>query len=133
MSGHSQPRRVRNEAPWAVTVGYCRAIRVGPFVHVSGTAAVGADGTVGPIGDAYAQAQRCLEIILKSLQELGAGPEHVFRTRVYIRDAADWEGVGRAHGEVFASTPPASTMVVVGFLDPDMLVEMEADAFVPHN
>jgi enamine deaminase RidA (YjgF/YER057c/UK114 family) len=125
-----QLRRVHNSAPWAATVGYCRAIRSGPFIHVSGTAAVGADGRIGPRGDAGAQARRCLHIMLAALKELGADPVHVVRTRVYIRDAADWEAVGQAHGEVFADAPPASTMIVASFIDPDMLVEMEAEAIV---
>jgi enamine deaminase RidA (YjgF/YER057c/UK114 family) len=84
-----------------------------------------------PPGDAYGQARRCLEIIVAALAEAGAGPEHVVRTRVFLVRREDWEEVGRAHGEIFADTRPASTMVVVeGFIDPRWLVEMEADAVV---
>jgi enamine deaminase RidA (YjgF/YER057c/UK114 family) len=89
------------------------------------------DRGVDPPADAYGQARRCLEIILGALREAGAGAEHVVRTRTYITDAAHWEDVGRAHGEVFADVRPASTMVVAQLLDPRWLVEMEADAILP--
>ena len=123
-------RRVETSAPWAITVGYCRAVRAGNIVHVAGTAAAGADGRIVAVGDAYGQAKRCLEIIVAALEELGASPDDVVRTRMYVRDGRDWEKVGRAHGEVFARARPASTMVVTGFIDPDMLVEIEAEAIV---
>jgi len=122
--------RVETPAVWARTVGYCRAVRVGSVVHVSGTAAVQEDGSVGPVGDAYAQARRCLEIIVAALRELGAGPEHVVRTRMYVRHQEHWQDVGRAHGAVFADVRPATTMVFTGFIDPDMLVEIEAEAIL---
>jgi len=121
-------QQVETEAPWAATVGYSRAVRVGNAIHVSGTAAVGDDGRIVHPGDAYGQARRCLDIIVAALRELGAGPEHVVRTRMYVRSPDDWAEVGRAHGEVFASVRPATTMVFTGFIDPDMLVEIEADA-----
>jgi enamine deaminase RidA (YjgF/YER057c/UK114 family) len=96
---------------------------------VSGTAPVWPDGSCDP--DPGAQARRCLEIILAALAEVGAGPEHVIRTRMLLTDAADWEAVGRAHGEVFATVRPAATMVVVaGLLDPRWRVEVEAEALV---
>lgn len=117
--------------PWAATVGYSRAVRVGCHVHVSGTAAVQPDGTVGPVGDPGAQARRCIEIIVAALRELGARPEHVVRTRMYVKDPAHWEAVGRAHGEVFGDVLPATTMVFTGFIHPDMLVEIEAEAIIP--
>jgi enamine deaminase RidA (YjgF/YER057c/UK114 family) len=114
----------------AATVGYSRAVRVGNHVSVAGTAPVMPDGAEPPAG-AYEQARRCLEIIVGSLAELGAGPEHVVRTRVYLTRADDWPEVGRAHGEVFGESMPASTMVVVAaLLDPRWLVEIEADAVV---
>jgi len=113
----------------AATVGYSRAVRVGDVVSVAGTAPVMPDGA-DPPADAYGQARRCLEIIVAALAELGAGPEHVVRTRVYLTDAADWPEVGRAHGEVFADVRPASTMVVTALLDPSWRVEIEADAIV---
>jgi enamine deaminase RidA (YjgF/YER057c/UK114 family) len=119
------------DSPYAATVGYSRAVRVGDQIHVSGTAAVMPDGAPPPAG-AYAQARRCLEIIIAALEELGASPEHVVRTRVYITSAADWEEIGRAHGEVFGEIRPASAMLVItGLLDPRFLVEIEADAVVP--
>ncbi len=117
-------------SPWATTVGYSRAVRVGSQIHVSGTAPVMPDGAPPP-PDAYAQARRCLEIIVAALGELGARPEDVVRTRVYITSAEHWEGVGRAHGEVFGEILPASSMLVItGLLDPSYLVEIEADAIV---
>jgi enamine deaminase RidA (YjgF/YER057c/UK114 family) len=114
-------------SPFADTVGYSRAVRDGRHVYVSGTAPVGIDSD-----DPYAQAKRCLEIILDALRQLGAGPEHVVRTRIYVVDPADWEAVGRAHGEVFGPVRPASAMLVVaGLLDPAWKVEIEADALLP--
>jgi enamine deaminase RidA (YjgF/YER057c/UK114 family) len=113
-------------SPMAATVGYSRAVRVGPHVHVAGTAPVGSDAD-GP----YEQATRCLEIILAALAELGASAQDVVRTRVYLTDAKDWPDVGRAHGEVFGDVLPASAMIVVaGLLDPAWRVEIEADALV---
>src|SRR3954470_12449769 len=124
-------RIVPADSPYAPTVGYSRAVRVGDQIHVSGTAAVMPDGAPHPTG-AYAQARRCLEIILEALAELGARPEHVVRTRVYITASDDWEEIGRAHGEVFGEIRPASAMLVItGLLDPRFLVEIEADAVVP--
>ena len=114
-------------SPMAGTVGYSRAVRDGRHVHVAGTAPIGTDST-----DPYDQAKRCLEIITGALAELGAAPEHVVRTRVYLVDAADWEAVGRAHGEVFADVRPASAMLVIaGLLDPHWKVEIEAEALLP--
>ena len=114
----------------AATVGYSRAVRAGGVVSVAGTAPVMPDGG-DPPADAYGQAKRCLEIIVAALAELGAGPEHVVRTGVYLTRADDWEEVGRAHGEVFGDARPATTIVVVAaLLDPRWLVEIEADAIV---
>lgn len=113
----------------AATVGYSRAVRVGDHVSVAGTAPVMPDGA-DPPADAYAQAARCLEIIAAALADVGAGPEHVVRTRVFLTRAEDWPEVGRAHGEVFGTVCPASTMVVTALLDPKWLVEIEADAIV---
>jgi enamine deaminase RidA (YjgF/YER057c/UK114 family) len=118
-------------SPWAPAVGYSRAVRAGNHVHVSGTAAVMPDGEPPP-ADAYGQAKRCLEIVVAALAELGARTEDVVRTRVYITSAEHWEGVGKAHGEVFGDIRPASAMLVItGLLDPRFLVEIEADAIVP--
>jgi enamine deaminase RidA (YjgF/YER057c/UK114 family) len=118
---------VRAISPQAATVGYSRAVRDGRHIHVAGTAPVGTDST-----DPYAQAKRCLEIVVAALAELGAAPEHVVRTRVYLVDAADWEAVGRAHGEVFGDVRPASAFIVVAaLLDPLWRVEIEAEALLP--
>lgn len=122
--------KVATAAPWAATVGYSRAVRVADTIHVAGTASVGDDGSIAHVGDAYMQARRCLEIIVQALRELGAGPEHVVRTRMYVRSRDDWEAVGRAHGEVFRDIRPATTMIFAEFIDPAMLVEIEADAIV---
>ena len=112
---------------FAATVGYSRAVRDGRYVCVSGTAPVGIDSA-----DPYEQAKRCLAIIVDALRELGAGPEHVVRTRTFIVDPADWEAVGRAHGEIFGSVLPATSMLVIsGLLDPAWKVEIEADALLP--
>lgn len=114
-------------SPQAATVGYSRAVRDGRIVHVAGTAPVGTDSL-----DPYDQAKRCLEIIADALAEVGAAPEHVVRTRVYLVSADDWEAVGRAHGEVFGDVRPASAMLVVaGLLDPAWKVEIEAEALLP--
>jgi enamine deaminase RidA (YjgF/YER057c/UK114 family) len=122
---------VTAESPFAASVGYSRAVRVGPHVYVAGTAPIMPnDGE--PPGDAYGQAKRCLEIVVAALAEVGARPEHVVRTRAYLTSGDDWQEVGRAHGEVFRDVRPASAIVVVaGLLDPRWRVEIEADALVP--
>ena len=123
-------RHVSSGSPYEPVIGFSRAIVAGNHVSVAGTAPIMADGGETP-ADAYGQAKRCLEIIVEALREAGASASDVVRTRTYLVDAADWEEVGRAHGEVFADVRPASTMVVVtGFLDPRWKVEMEADAIV---
>ncbi|MFW6205725.1 MAG: RidA family protein [Gemmatimonadota bacterium] len=127
----AERRRVPTDAPWAEMVGYSRAIRVGDTVFVSGTAPVDEEGGIAFPGDVYAQAKRCLEIVIAALGDAGARPEHVVRTRIYVRDAAHWEEVGRAHGEAFGHARPATTLVEVsGFIDPGILVEIEAVAVV---
>jgi enamine deaminase RidA (YjgF/YER057c/UK114 family) len=121
-------RRIPSGSPYEPVIGFSRAIVVGDRVFVSGTAPVMPDDAEPPT-DPYGQAKRCLEIIVAALRSAGAGPQDVVRTRSYLVDAADWEEVGRAHGEVFADVRPASTMVVVSaLLDPRWRVEMEADA-----
>lgn len=114
----------------AATVGYSRAVRVGANVYVAGTAAI-MPGDGEPPTDAYAQAKRCLEIVVAALAEVGAAPRDVVRTRAYLTAAEDWTEVGRAHGEVFGDVKPASAFVVVkGLLDPRWLVEIEAEAVI---
>jgi enamine deaminase RidA (YjgF/YER057c/UK114 family) len=122
-------RRISSGSPYEGTIGFSRAVRVGDRVVVAGTAPVWPDGSCDP--DPYAQARRCLEIIVKALADAGAGPEHVVRTRLYLTDAADWEAVGKAHGEVFADIRPASTMLVVAaLLDKRWKIEIEAEAML---
>ncbi len=120
-------QRVSSGSPYEPVIGFSRALRVGDRVVVAGTAPVWPDGSCDP--DPGVQARRCLEIIVAALEEAGARPEHVVRTRIYLRDAGDWEAVGRAHGDVFRDIRPASTMLLAGgFLDPRWRVEIEAEA-----
>jgi enamine deaminase RidA (YjgF/YER057c/UK114 family) len=122
-------KRIRSGSPFESSIGFCRAMRVGNRVIVSGTAPIWSDGSCDP--DPEIQAQRCLEIILTALQEAGAESEHVIRTRMYLTDAAYADAVGRAHGAVFAEVKPAATMIVVaGLLDPRWKVEIEAEAVI---
>ena len=124
-------RRAFSGAPWESEVGYCRALRADNMIFVTGTAPVCEDGSVHAPGDAEAQTRRCLEIIAQALKELGAGLEHVTRTRMFVTDISRWEQIGRAHRAFFEEHPPATTMVEVkSLIHPDMLVEIEADAYV---
>jgi enamine deaminase RidA (YjgF/YER057c/UK114 family) len=123
-------RLISSGSPYEPIVGFSRAVRVGEHVYVAGTAPVMPDG-IDPPEDAYSQARRCLEIISAALTEAGASLEDVVRTRVYLVRVDDFEGVGRAHGEVFGDVRPANTTVLAGgLLDPRWLVEIEAEAVV---
>ena len=125
-------QRTFSGAPWEGRVGYCRALRAGNHIYITGTAPVDEQGNCYAPGDAYAQSRRCLEIIQRALQDLGADLSCVVRTRLFVTDIHRWEEYGRAHFEAFASNPPATTMVQVSSLiDPAMLVEIEADAVCP--
>jgi enamine deaminase RidA (YjgF/YER057c/UK114 family) len=122
-------RRVSANRPWENVVGYCRAVRVGDHIEVSGTAAAGPDGEVLCPGDLYGQTREALRIIGDALAELNASYEDVVRTRVFLTDIAAWEEAGRAHGEVFSEIKPACAFIgSTGFVDPALLVEIEATA-----
>lgn len=125
-----QRRRTSSGSPYEATIGFSRAVRVGDRILVSGTAPVEPDGTSTP-GDAEAQADRCFDIVLAAIAELGGVPADVVRTRMYLTDPADAQAVGRAHARRFADVRPAATMVVVSaLLRPEWRVEIEAEAML---
>jgi len=125
-------RNVSSGAPWEPLVGYSRAVRVGPHVFVAGTTATDEHGDIVGVGDPYRQTEQALRNIASALTSAGARLEDVVRTRIFVVDITNWEPIGRAHGAVFGEIRPACTMVEVSrLIDPDMLVEIEADALVP--
>lgn len=125
-------QRVFSGAPWESRVGYCRALRAGDRIFVTGTTSIAPGGSVHAPGDAYAQTVRCFEIIRDALEELGASLEDVTRTRMFVTDIGRWEEYGRAHGQIFAAGPPTTSMIEVSrLMHPDMLIEIEADAVTP--
>jgi enamine deaminase RidA (YjgF/YER057c/UK114 family) len=125
-----QRRTISSGSPYEPVAGFSRAVVVGPHVHVAGTAPVMPDGAPPP-DDAYAQARRCLEIIVEALDQAGARPEDVVRTRMFVTAPEHWDDVARAHGELFAHIRPAATCVITQLLDPRWLVEIEAEAILP--
>jgi len=125
-------RRIFSGAEWEKKVGYCRAVASGRHVFVGGTAPVAPGGGTFAPGDAAAQTRRCFEIIEAALHELGASLESVTRTRMFVTDISRWAEYGAVHSELFGAHPPATTMVEVRqLIDPDMLIEIEADAILP--